>query len=955
MPRSSTMLRLASVATLATIVSALVFAPVAALAADPESPRELRFPSSPGRETGGNRPFRRVDVGQLPAPSGTASGRRHERLARPATATPRASDVSAAPDPVEVTSTAHPAAAEPESWAGLAFDPTPPPATNAEPPDPFVAAGPDHVFQAVNTTIEIRERSGAPETAVTVDLFNFFGLDFVYEFPTDVQVFDPRVIYDSLHGRWIVIEASYDCFPTPDSTSGTGYIDLAISDTADPTATWGVLSIAFPGALPDYPGIGTSTDKVVLSSNVFELVDLTPGDDMDASCDTGPFLTTELDVIGWAQLLGSGAIDVDFLYGDDTWPAAGSFPNTFFSWRPAAQAPATSTTVFAVAERDDEGVEFARITGLPANGTTAISRVNLSQDTIDQIAPFALPPAPSQPGSPATIANAVDARPTDAIWQDNRLAWVSTYPCDPLGGATETRDCVRVSEVSTTPATPTRIQDFYIAEDGADHYMGGIAYAGNGDMHVVWTRSSSTAGQYPSSMAAYQLAGDGPNELTVPDQIAAGTGTYPGTRWGDYVGLAQDPQVPNAVWQANEHSAGSSWWATRVSQLQTGGTTFVPITPVRVLDTRPGIGTGLAGAFSHGTARSWTVAGFAPIPANAIAVTGNLTVTNQTAAGYVSVTPAPVSDPKTSTINFPLGDTRANNLTVQLNTDGKASATYRASAGKTAHLIFDVTGYFVAGAAQAEYKTVTPTRALDTRAGIEIGLAGAFQKDVPRELSFDPDLVPSAAVAITGNLTVVGQTGAGFLSITPASSASPTTSNLNFPLGDTRANGFVAPLDAEDDVWIVYKTTAGGARSAHVLLDVTGYFLDDPSGLQFFPLNPGRIMDTRSVPLSGLDGFFTTGTPRRLVVGDHWGVPSTAGAISGNLTVVGQNAPGFVSITLTSESNPTTSNLNFPVGDVRANGVMVPVFDGSDIWLVYKTTATGKRTHLILDVSGYFD
>jgi hypothetical protein len=214
--------------------------------------------------------------------------------------------------------------------------------------------------------------------------------------------------------------------------------------------------------------------------------------------------------------------------------------------------------------------------------------------------------------------------------------------------------------------------------------------------------------------------------------------------------------------------------------------------------------------------------------------------------------------------------------------------------------------------------------------------------------------VPAAAVAITGNLTVVGQTGAGFLSITPTSNANPATSNLNFPLGDTRANGFVATLDGNDDLWIVYKTTAAGARSANVILDVTGYFLDDPSGMQYFPLTPGRLMDTRFVPLSVLAGAFTSGSPRKLVVGGHWGVPVSAGAITGNLTAVGQTAAGFVSVTLTSNSNPATSNLNFPLGDTRANGITVPLSASHDAWIVYKAS-TGKKTHLILDVSGYFN
>jgi len=78
----------------------------------------------------------------------------------------------------------------------------------------------------------------------------------------------------------------------------------------------------------------------------------------------------------------------------------------------------------------------------------------------------------------------------------------------------------------------------------------------------------------------------------------------------------------------------------------------------------------------------------------ATAITGNLTITGQTAGGYGSITPNPVANPATSTINFPLGDTRANGVTVPLNVDGELAIVYKAGAGKKTHMIVDVTGYF---------------------------------------------------------------------------------------------------------------------------------------------------------------------------------------------------------------------------------------------------------------------
>jgi hypothetical protein len=519
------------------------------------------------------------------------------------------------------------------------------------------------------------------------------------------------------------------------------------------------------------------------------------------------------------------------------------------------------------------------------------------------------------------------------------------------------RTCVRVTELNTAGVNSTHLplpkQDFLVSENGKDSYFGGIGLALDGTLHIVWTDSSSTAGDYPAAETAYQLPSDPLRMISPTETLVSSTAAYTGTRWGDYVGVATDPQVPNAVWQASEHASGGADWETRVSQLQTGGSSYVPITPLRVLDTRPAYHIGLSGGFTASIPRSWQVNTVGTIPADAIAVTGNVTVVSQTASGYVSITAAATANPTSSTINFPTGDTRANNLTVPVGSDGKLSAVFKAPAGKTTHLIFDVTGYFLAGDTNGTYAPLAPVRILDSRPAYHIGLSGAFVPNIPRTLNVAATHgIPADAVAITGNLTVVGQTKAGYLSITPDPDSTPDTSTLNFPLGDTRANGVSVPLNASGDLSIVYKASGG---TTHVILDVTGYYRNDPSGLLFYPLTPGRLMDTRPIAvLSRLSGAFAANVPRTLKATSHWGIPASAVAITGNLTVVGQTAAGYASITLSPTASPTTSTINFPLGDVRANGATVPLTGAGSLSFVYKAPG-GKATHMIFDVSGYFD
>ena len=631
---------------------------------------------------------------------------------------------------------------------------------------------------------------------------------------------------------------------------------------------------------------------------------------------------------------------------------------SFFTARAGVQVPATSSTLHVVAQHLDGltvGSYYVKLTGTVAGGNIAAPfESDLTTDGI--VAETIGTDDPLQPGG-TPVLTSLDARPTDAIWQNGLFTWVSTNGCTPSGD-TLVRDCVRVTQLNTGGAVaspPTLAQDFLIGENAKYDYFAGVGQSGNGTLHVVWTQSFDGAGGQPSSWTSYQLPGDAANSLNPKTATALGSGgAFTGNRWGDYVGVAQDPQVPDAVWQANQVSTGGLNWTTTVSQLQTGGATYVPIDPLRVLDSR--INVGVTGAFNANTAKSFTVAGFASsagtIPDDAIAVTGNVTVTGQTAAGYVSITTTPTSTPASSTLNFPNGDTRANNITTPVASDGKLSAVYKASAGKHAHILFDVTGYFLPGTEDAAYNTLTPVRVLDSRAAFGIGLTGRFTSGAPRRLTIaGVNGIPANAVAITANLTVVGQTKAGYVSVTPTNTPAPATSNLNFPLGDVRANGLTAKLGGAF-LFLVFKGSAGS--HADLILDVTGYYLPLGDGLEFHALNPGRIMDTRTNVLSGLTGLFSHNVTRNLDTDGHWGVPEGATAVTGNLTVTAQTNAGYVSITPDPVLNPTTSTINFPLGDTRANGVTVPLNGVGNMSLIYKASA-GKKTHLILDVTGYFE
>jgi len=123
---------------------------------------------------------------------------------------------------------------------------------------------------------------------------------------------------------------------------------------------------------------------------------------------------------------------------------------------------------------------------------------------------------------------------------------------------------------------------------------------------------------------------------------------------------------------------------------------FFSLTPCRIVDTRNANGPTGGPALIGGTVRNFLIAGACGVPADALAVAINVTVTVPTADGDLGLVPTSITPPTISTINFKAGQTRANNSVMGLNgtTPGSISVQVHLPGSATTHFIVDVTGYF---------------------------------------------------------------------------------------------------------------------------------------------------------------------------------------------------------------------------------------------------------------------
>lgn len=377
---------------------------------------------------------------------------------------------------------------------------------------------------------------------------------------------------------------------------------------------------------------------------------------------------------------------------------------------------------------------------------------------------------------------------------------------------------------------------------------------------------------------------------------------------------------------------------------------YYKLTPTRVVDTRPGH-EGPAGSLVSGGGYSFQIAGMGGVPSDAIAITANVTVTGQTAAGWLYIGPTVDAAPTASTINFPVGDNRANGVTVALSPQGTVGAWYGAGGGNTIYLIIDVTGYFLTGTAGAGYVQFGPHRVLDTRPGADnTGLSGLFVNGQHRliQIAGVAGLPSSGIVAVTGNITVVRPSAKGYVTLGPDPTDTPGQSTINFKAGDIRANNVVVPVNPDGTLSAVYIGSANA--TLNLVLDISGYFTAS-GGAQYNTLNPARIMDSRSG--LGVSGPFAANKAKTLQVTGHGGVPAGAVAVTANLTATSQSFGGFAAVGPSIDASTNFSNLNFPVRDNRANGVTVPLASGGTLDLIYVAPA-GQTANLLLDVTGYY-
>jgi ELWxxDGT repeat protein len=116
------------------------------------------------------------------------------------------------------------------------------------------------------------------------------------------------------------------------------------------------------------------------------------------------------------------------------------------------------------------------------------------------------------------------------------------------------------------------------------------------------------------------------------------------------------------------------------------------------------------------------------------------------------------------------------------------------------------------------FYTVDPCRAVDTRDAGKGGPAPVAAGTARTFVIAGVCGVPATARAVSVNVTVANATVTGNVRVYPAGTGLPSTSNLNYLAGQTRANNAIVLLGSQGDVTVVVSS-----GTTHVVVDVNGY------------------------------------------------------------------------------------------------------------------------------------
>ncbi|MBT2117054.1 hypothetical protein KK141_10030 [Dyella sp. LX-66] len=478
-----------------------------------------------------------------------------------------------------------------------------------EPPDQGMCAGNGFIVESVNDVMAIYSSSGN-KLVGPVDLNTFYHYPAAINRATGAygpEITDPSCYYDAGTQRWFHVVLTLDRFGTTSSFAGTNHLDIAVSQTADPTGAWNIYRLPVQNngtqgtpdhgcaggfCLGDYPHIGADANAIFLTTNEYSLF-------------ADGFYGAQIYVISKQALAAGQVANVTMFNGGDpnipapaftVWPAISS-GGQYAGGHNGTEYLLSSDAVFY-----DSGTSSTlwlwTVTNTRAIDTTP-SAVALDVVPL-AVQPYAVPSslAKQKPGSTPLrdcfaltgcapnylgYPNFTYAAPRDLAVNDSRMQQVS-YANGKLWGTLDTDVLLGdgshgsgINYFVINPDSGGIFANGTLALPDANLTYGAAAVTQSGRGVIAFTVVGPN--DYPSAGYASLDAKAGAGDVHI---AAAGAGPWDGftgipylgdnrPRWGDYGAAAVDG---NTIWLASEYIAQTCTLAQYLTPplFQCGGT-----------------------------------------------------------------------------------------------------------------------------------------------------------------------------------------------------------------------------------------------------------------------------------------------------------------------------------------------------------------------------------------------
>ncbi|MEK6729866.1 MAG: hypothetical protein AABY76_07575 [Planctomycetota bacterium] len=389
------------------------------------------------------------------------------------------------------------------------------------PPDTHGAVGPDHFVEITNSHYDVYRKSDGVRVE-SVSLASFFGY-------ATQPLFDPRCVYDSAEGRWIVSSEAFE-----ESATVQRHF-IAVSKTTDPTGAFYVyhadVNFKDNDNFWDYPQIGVDKKSILITANIFSNHETTwEGADL-------------------------GVVSKSSLYSGKT-TTGKLFTKLEGTLAPPIVLDQSSKSCLVVADVFGNNSRITLYTLTYPKGAPKLTKSFIT------VPAFNMPPDVSQPGTTAKL-DPLDARFVNASTQNGNSLWqIHTIKIN-------NKPTPQWYEFNITKKTIIQSGNFS-ASDTSDDWNASIAANKGGDVFVTWSSTDATEGTNA------QVRYSGRRSTDTSGLIDGGAALYTSStyydpssdtveRWGDYSAVTIDPSNTSRAWIVNEKINSTSEWGSRIT------------------------------------------------------------------------------------------------------------------------------------------------------------------------------------------------------------------------------------------------------------------------------------------------------------------------------------------------------------------------------------------------------